>query len=149
MDFVMPSSFPADFQAFGRATIPFFPKVLSDEDLSDPLQRRLQFERSWQAVRYRYRICAECNDEFKSLLANASEKFKAGWEDEELTYNLERSIYTFFMSGLSVFESFGFCLYFLGGALQPSDFPDIAKPKKITLETTSKAFESVSTGGDY
>jgi hypothetical protein len=39
-----------------------------------------------------YRICAECNDEFKALRANPG-------EDEELTYKLERCIYVFFMSG--------------------------------------------------
>ena len=36
----------------------------------------------------------------------------AGWGDEELTYKLERCIYTFFMSGLSVFDSFTYCPLF-------------------------------------
>jgi len=59
-----------------------------------------------QAVRYRYRLCTECSEEFKALLANPSETWQAGWGDEELMYKLERCIYVFFMSGLSVFESF-------------------------------------------
>src|SRR5438270_8513013 len=115
MDIVMPPAFPEnDFRAFFTAAARFFPELLSSENLSDPLERRRHFELSWQAVRYRYRICAECNDEFKSLLSKASEHWREWGADEELNYNLERCIYIFFVSGLSVFESFGFCLYFLG-----------------------------------
>ncbi|MBI3698708.1 MAG: hypothetical protein HY238_28195 [Acidobacteria bacterium] len=141
MGIVMPPAFPGtEFRAFGIAASAFFPALNSDENLFDPLERRRHFDWSWQAVRYRYRLCAECNDEFKSLLANAGEDWLAGWGDEELTYKLERCIYyTFFLSGLSIFESFGFSLYFLGSALRPSDFPNVSKPKRITLEATSKA----------
>lgn len=141
MDIAMPPSFPMDeFRAFGLTASSFFPKVHSDEDLNDPLYRRTGFDWAWQAVRYRYRSCAECAEEFKALLARPSESWVAGWGDEELTYRLERCIYMFFMGGLSIFESFGFCLYFLGGALQPGKFPHIATPQKITLAATSKAF---------
>ncbi|MBI3278745.1 MAG: hypothetical protein HYZ57_02770 [Acidobacteria bacterium] len=141
MDISMPSSFPMnEFRAFGLATKPFFPAILSNEDMSDPLHRRTHFDWAWQAVRYRFRSAAESSDEFKALLGNASEMWKAGWGDEELTYKLERCIYVFFMAGLSVFESFGYCLYFLGGALRPADFPHISTPRKISLAATSKAF---------
>ncbi len=137
----MPPSFPSDeFRAFGVAAATFFPKLLSDEDLNDPLERRRHFDWSRQAVSYRYRSCAECNDEFKALLNNKSAMWRAGSGDEELTYKLERCIYVFFMSALSVFESFGFCVYFLGGALRPETFPHINTPQKVTLATTSKAF---------
>ncbi|MGD0163335.1 MAG: hypothetical protein ABSB39_12785 [Candidatus Sulfotelmatobacter sp.] len=141
MDISMPREFPeAEFRAFGRAADAFFPGLVSDENLSDPLERRTQFDWAWQAVRYRYRLCAECSEEFRSLLANASESWRADAGDEGLSYKLERCIYIFFMSGLSVFESLGFCLYFLGNALEPSEFPHVAKPKKITLDATNKAF---------
>jgi len=63
--------------------------------------------------------------------------------DEEVDYTLERCIYVFFTSSLSLFESFGFCLYFLGNAAQPSAFPHIVDPRKITLEKTRKAFVKV------
>jgi hypothetical protein len=138
----MPPTFPTEFRDFGLATRPFFPKLLSDEDLNDPLRRRTQFDWSWQAVRYRYRLCAECNEEFKALLVSPSEEWKAGWGDEELTYKLERCIYTFFMSGLSVFDSFTFCLYFLGHALEPSAFPSVGNPRKIKGKTTAEAFRA-------
>lgn len=141
MDISMPPSFPTDeFRAFGITAASFLPKLLSDEDLSDPLARRAHFDRAWQAVRYRYRSVAECSDEFKALLANPSEPWAAGWGDEEMMYKLERCIYVFFTSGLSVFESFGYCLYFLGGALQPIGFPYIATPREIKLKVTSRAF---------
>lgn len=140
----MPQSFPMDeFRAFGIAATSNLPKLLSDEDLTDPLARRRHFDWAWQAVRYRYRSAAECGDEFKALLANPSDLWVAGLGDEEMMYKLERCIYMFFMSCRSVFESFGYCLYFFGGALQPGDFPYIAIPRKISLRVTSKAFAVV------
>jgi len=143
MDVAMPPAFPLeDFRAFGVAASRFFPDLLSDEDLSDPLEKRRHFDWSWQAVRYRYRICAECNDDFKTLLANASESWRSGWGDEELNYRLERCIYIFFMSALSVFDSFGFALYFLGSVLRHSGFTDVSEPKNITLRATIKAYEA-------
>jgi hypothetical protein len=57
----MPSGFPdTEFRAFGLAGHAFLPKILSDEDLNDPLERLRQFDWAWQAVRYRYRLCFEC-----------------------------------------------------------------------------------------
>lgn len=141
MGVTMPPSFPLDeFRAFGKAMVPFFPFTLSDEDLNDPLKRRLHNDWAYQAVLYRYRICSECNDEFKVLVANPSERWTAGWGDEDFNYKLERCIYTFFMAGLSVFDSFAYCLYFLGQAIKPTEFPDVVKPRNITLNTTAKAF---------
>ncbi|HVP48646.1 MAG TPA: hypothetical protein VMT32_18760 [Bryobacteraceae bacterium] len=137
----MPPAFPeTDFRAFGVAASTFFRHLMSDEALFDPEEKKRHFDWSWLAVRSRYRICAECNDGFKGLLANASDMWRADSGDEELTYRLERCIYVFFMSELSALESFGFCLYFLGNALRPADFPHFNKPGKITLEATSKAF---------
>jgi hypothetical protein len=139
MDIVMPSTFPAEYREFGLATLPFFPRAFSDDYMRNPLLRA-HFDFSWQAVRYRYRTCSETNEEFKSLLANPSESWQAGWGDEELTYRLERCIATFFMNGLSVFDSFVFCLYFLGHAIQPNEFPDVGKPRNITRRSTAKVF---------
>lgn len=139
----MPASFPGDdFVAFGRAASRFFPELLSLEYHDDRLEKGQHFERAWQAVRYRYRLCVECDGEFRSLLASPSERWQAGWGDEELTYGLERCVYVFFVSALSVFESFGFCLYFLGGALRADKFPHLAKPRNINLAATGKAFAS-------
>lgn len=143
MDIIMPPTFPEkEFRAFGLAAIRFFPALLSDEALFDPQEKRRQFDWSWQAVRYRYRSCADCQDEFQALIGNASEAWRAGGSDEELTYNLERCTYLFFMSGLSVFDSCAFCLYFLGNAMQPGAFPDVANPRNITRKATAKAFSA-------
>lgn len=131
----MPTAFPErQFQSFRTGANAFFPNPLSDED------PWWHFMMAWLAVRYRYRICAECNDEFKMLLANASQLWRAWSADEEQNYKLERCIYMFFMSGLSVFDSFAFCLYFLGNAMEPGAFPDVANPRNITRRATAKAF---------
>lgn len=140
MNFTMPSSFPETyFRAFGIAAAQFFPGLVSDEVLYDPLEKRRHFDWSWQAVRYRYRSCAECSEEFRTLLDNAGEAWNSMLGDEELTYKLERCIYVFFMSALSVFDSFALGLYFLGNAIQPAGFPDVANPRKITRSSTLKA----------
>jgi hypothetical protein len=97
--------------------------LLTDEALYDTLEKRRHFDWSWQAVRYRYRSCAECSEEFKALLDIASQAFVSGMGDEEVTYRLERCIYVFFMGALSVFDSFALCVYFLGDAIQPGAFP--------------------------
>ena len=137
----MPPAFPsAEFRGFGQAASNFFPALLSDEALFDPQEKRRNFDWSWQAVRYRYRSCAECQDEFRALLTNASEEWRAGLLDEELTHKLERCIYLFFMSAQSVFDSFAYCLYFLGHAIQPGAFPAVANPRTINWAVTAKAY---------
>jgi hypothetical protein len=118
--------------SFLGAASDFFLPLISEENLFDPQEKRRYFDWSWQAVRYRYRSCAECQDEFRALLTNASDLWHAWSADEEQNYKLERCIYVFFMSGLSVFDSFSVCLYFLGNAMQPGDFPAVGNPRNIT-----------------
>ena len=106
MDISMPSNFPSvDFRAFGIAAQKFFPKLLSDEDLNDPHERLRHFQWSWQAVRYLYRLCSECSEEFSALLLNPSDVWSNGSIDEELSYKLEQCIYIFLVSGVSIFDS--------------------------------------------
>jgi hypothetical protein len=143
MDFTIPSTFPdSEFRAFGMAAAQFFPPLLSDEVLFDTQEKRRHFDWSWQAVRYRYRSCAECCGEFRGLLDNPGRAWKSGFGDEELTYKLERCIYVFFVSALSIFDSFALCLYFLGNAIRPASFPDVANPRKITRSSTHKAMSA-------
>ena len=105
MDISMPPDFPLiDFRAFGIAAQSFFPKLISDENLNDPQERLRHFQWSWQAVRYRYRLCSECSEEFSALLFNPSDAWSNGGIDEELSYKLERCIYVFSVSGLLIFE---------------------------------------------
>ena len=130
----MPSSFPKDkFQQFGLLSAEVFPAPWSDEDLNDPLQRRQHSDRSYMAVCYRYRTCTECNEEFKALLANAPDSWREWNHHPELAYKLERCLYTFFMNGLSVFESLGFCLYFIGGGRRPPAFSPTGKPPRTNI----------------
>jgi len=140
----MPTAFPeGDFRAFGIAAAAFFPRVGSYEAEADPQQKLVHFTWSWAAVRYRYRGCFECKEQFEGLLSDpASDRWKGGGSDEELTYKLDRCIYQFFTSGLSVFDSFSFCLYFYGNALKPDAFPEVAHPRNITRSSTAKAFNA-------
>lgn len=143
-DISMPAEFPMQtFRAFGIAGSRFFPAVGSQESFSDQFERTTHFNWSWQAVRYRYRTCSECANEFRKLVGSAGEGWLTGTEqNEELTYRVEACIYLFFVSALSVFESLGFCLYFLGAGLQPVAFPLIKNPKSITLKRTADAYKS-------
>jgi hypothetical protein len=98
MDISMPAGFPEqEFRAFLAAARPFFPAFLSYETLDDPWERFWQFDRSWQAVRYRYRICSESNDEFRALVTSADDAWRQGVSsDEEFKYRIERRVYTCF-----------------------------------------------------
>ena len=118
----------------------FFPKLLSDEDLNDPQEKLRHFQWAWQAVRYRYRLCYDSSEEFSALLINPNEAWSKISIDEELSYRLERCIYVFFISGVSIFDSLTFCLYFFGSALRPANFRYVNEPKKITLKATISAF---------
>jgi len=141
MFITMPGTFPeSKFIQFGQLSVKFFPRVGSDEYLSDPLQKRQHSDRAWMAVAYRYRSCAEANDEFKLLLSGASELAREWNSDEEHNFKLSACVYSFYTNCLSVFESLAYSLYFLGGSIQPADFPHIGKPTKITLEQTGEAF---------
>ena len=139
----MPAAFPSrTFRAFGIASARFFPRVLSDEYLSDPVHRTTQHQWSWQAVRYRYRTCSETADEFQVLVASGDEGWRVGMaQNEELTYKLERCIYIFFLNALSIFESFAFCLYFVGSGVRPSAFPLVRNPRRITIKLTAEVYE--------
>jgi hypothetical protein len=141
MNFSMPPTFPQDiFQEFGRRASELFPAILTDEDLDDPLQKRMHFERAWSAVRFRYRACSEYNEAFKALLVNGSDLWRAWSADEEQNYKMEQILYQFYMSALSVFDSLGFCLYFIGGMVSSKHFPNVRNPEHITLRATISAF---------
>jgi hypothetical protein len=143
MTFSMPSSFPQEtFQEFGKQASKLFPAVLTDKNLNDPLQKQQHFERAWLAIRYRYRACYEQNEEFKALLQHTTDLWREWGSDEEKNYRLEQCLYYFFMNCLSVFDSFAFCLYFVGAMIVPEHFSHVGKPKNITLKATTNAFAS-------
>jgi len=143
MKLLMPQTFPKEiFQEFAETAGNFFPEILSDDNLSDTFQKREHFQRAWLAVCYRYRACSEHNESFKIILANTSDLWREWGADEEQNYKLEQCLYHFFMSGLSVFESLGFCLYFVAGMIDPQKFPYVSDPRKITLKTMVSALEA-------
>lgn len=139
MNFAMSPTFPqSTFQEFGKLASSLFPPILSDENLNDPCQKLLHFQRAWLAVRYRQRACSEQNEAFKLLFtdAMASDLWREWSEGEEHHYELEQCLYNFFMDALSVFESLGFCQYFVGAMIDPKNFPNVSNPKYITLKVT-------------
>lgn len=139
----MPPDFPqAIFQEFARCSTARLPDLFYD----DQIGRRRQFDQSWMAVWYRYRTCWEYKEEFKGLLSDASDQWREWNDGEEQNYKLERSLYGFFMSALSVFDSFAFCLYFLGSAMRPAEFHLASEPKRVTLKETARAFSTAYPG---
>jgi len=145
MNFDLPAGFPQnEFREFGKLAATLFPATLSDEDLDDSLQRRLHFQGAWLAVCYRYRACAEQNSAFNSVFdkAMSSDLWREWSEGEDHNYELEQCLYGFFMNALSVLESFGFCLYFVGAMIDVQNFPKTSNPRGITLKTTHAAFEA-------
>lgn len=145
MNFAMSPTFPqSTFQEFGSLAGTFFPPVLSDENFNNPCQKRVHFQRAWLAVRYRHRACSDQNETFKILFTNAmdNELWREWSEGEEHNYELEQSVYTFFMNALSVFESLGFCLYFVGATIAPKNFPNVRNTKLISLKATRTAFNA-------
>jgi hypothetical protein len=143
MNFAMSPTFPqSTFLEFGRLAGTFFPPVLSDENFNDPCQKLSHFQRAWLAVRYRHRACSDQNEAFKNLFSKtmANDLWREWLEGEEHNYELEQSVYNFFMNALSVFESLGFCLYFLGAMIAPKNFPNVINAKLISLKATHTAF---------
>jgi hypothetical protein len=114
---------------------------MDEKNLFDPQEKKRHFDWAWQAVRYRYRTCAECAAELRDLITDPNNAaWVAGGHDEELVYKLERCIHHFFTCGLSVFDSFAFGLCFLWHGIRPAEFPNVADPRKITRSVTAKAF---------
>ena len=147
----MPSTFPqCTFQDFGKLAVTFFPPLMSNENLNDSCQKLLHFQNAWQAVRYRYRTCSEQNETFKMLFTNSMDcdLWREWTEGEDHNFKLEQCLYNFFTNALSVFESLGFCLYFVGAMINAKNFPKVTSPKDITLKTTrtvfTKAFPNAS-----
>lgn len=105
MSFMMPLAFPGDaFNEFGKLASKLFPSRLSDEDIEDPFQKQPHFQRTWLAVRYRYRSCSEHNEEFKVILsaAMADDAWREWSKGEEHHCRLEQFLCHFFMNALSV-----------------------------------------------
>jgi hypothetical protein len=136
----MPASFPDEaFRRFRVVASNFLPQVPKDEYLDDPLERMQHFDLSWRAVRYRYRTCKACDGGLKAML---SEQRDWAMIDDDRNYKLDRCVYEFFTNALSVFESFGLCLYFIGHAVKPTDFPFVGNGnlRAITLDNVCMAF---------
>jgi hypothetical protein len=143
MNLIMPTTFPLDdYQAYGKLASVFFHPYGSHESSSDPLERQHHFSMAWLAVQYRYRTCWECNEDFRAIIANAGELWKEWASDEEQNYKVETCLFRFYTSALSVFDTFGFCLYFVGNGVDSTHFLGVSEPRKITLNATKNEYSS-------
>ncbi|MGD0662100.1 MAG: hypothetical protein ABSD38_28925 [Syntrophorhabdales bacterium] len=142
-NFAVPPTFPeTQFREFAQFAGKFFGSPLSDENWADPFRKQMHFSLSLEAILYRYRACCDCNDEFKRMLRGASDLWRQWGSDREQIYQMERCLYMFFMNASSVFESVGFCLYFLAHVIQPEQFPLVKNPKDIRWRTTRATFKA-------
>ncbi len=133
MDQILVSGgFPvADFAAFMGAAHRYVNKTDIYEDAAD-------FLGSWQAVRFRYRAAIESANDLKTLLLSGD--LPTMLTIDERVYQVERRIATFFASGLSVFDSLAYCLYFFGKEFAPQEFPLVSTPYKIDLKSTQTSY---------
>jgi hypothetical protein len=158
----MPESFPHEefiefWKQAGMVHLPYLvdvtgkkvslePKLIRDDPrLAGPI------ESAWNAVRYRYRACAECNEEFKGILGENSTTSRESAIDGvrgESSYRLERCLYNFFVNSISVFDSFGFCLYYVGRERQRDAFRHASQPRKISLRETNSVQRCVPQSKD-
>ena len=135
---------PLDEAPQVEALDPYLRKLERIFRSSDPLWRK-HAENAWRAVCYRYRFCVECNDEFKRLIQKRAAQLADDASPRSRgadMYELERCIFSFFVSSVSIFDSLGFCLYFVGAIIRSSSFPLTLHPRKINLSETAKALSA-------
>jgi hypothetical protein len=76
------------------------------------------FAGGWLALAYRWRACFDANDAFVASVREHGET-----PTEGARYQQERLLYEFFISGLSVFESYAYALHAICSVLDASSFP--------------------------
>ncbi len=96
-----------------------------------------KFAASWNGVCYRFRACTDHSHMFTEAIT--------AQQDSESRYIQERELFSFFVSGLSVIESFCFALFALGRMLQPLDFPLLSDEdeRKVKPCETSKKYQEL------
>lgn len=77
-----------------------------------------EFTAGWKAVAYRLLACKEHSDAYTLSIARAGSA-----PGPEQRYLQDRELYGFFVSGISVIESYFYSLYMKGALIFPNDFP--------------------------
>jgi len=70
---------------------------------------------AWNGIAYRFMSCADADDQFTKLIAEPQSHLNRFHQDEALV--------KFFVSGLSVIETFFYGLYWIGSMAEPGRFP--------------------------
>lgn len=92
----------------------------------------------WNALAYRFSYTADNDDEFREALKNNDR------------YLQERGLFGFFVSGLSVVESFSYALYFIGSILDAARFPISTEEdlRNVNPGRTANRFQAAFPGSD-
>lgn len=92
----------------------------------------LQFSGGWRAIIYRYLSCIEYSKSFTDLV-----KKYGNSPPQPIRYYQEKELFNFFISGLSVFDCFGYSIFMICSIIDPNNFPVQKNSlRDITLKRT-------------
>ncbi len=96
-----------------------------------------QFCGAWNAVSYRFRAVTDHSINFTEAIQINS--------DMESRYIQERELFSFFVSGLAVLESYFYAMFAAGAILNPTNFPFVTETdfKHVTCKETTKNYSFV------
>jgi hypothetical protein len=90
---------------------------------------------AWNAIPYRFLSLADDSDRYTAAIQ--------GSDTSHQRYIQERHLFGFFTNGVSLFESFFYAMFAIGGLICPADFSltTDADKRKITPSNTRKLYE--------
>src|SRR3990167_3359258 len=125
-------SVPLDFPVIQYESVH---KIIGSTQASHPLYEH--FSGAWNALAYRFRAAIDYGDIFVESLRNYGDA-----PPPEERYVQERTLFDFFGSGFSVFESTFYGLYTIGAFLEPTYFSLTSKEdqRNVSPKRTNEAF---------
>jgi hypothetical protein len=104
-----------------------------------------QYGAAWNALAYRFRACAEFDEEFTDSI----EKHGPG-PAQSKRYPQEKALFCFFFTGVSVIETFCHGLYAIASLSSPDTFAiqTETQSRSVSPQSTAVAFEKEFPGGE-
>jgi len=133
----MPALFPIAFREFVKGCTPFFSGGIERAILTSAV---LISSPPGRLCAIGFATARRVTRSFGPSWLNQAKDGRLDGETRSSHISSNRCVYSFFTGGISVFDSFAFCLYFLGHAIQPTAFSKIGKLKRITVKNAAKAF---------
>jgi hypothetical protein len=127
---VIPEDFPLDVynKILNRVDKKYYP-VNTIDSLGE------QFYDAWQAVGYRFFTCVEHDIAFTASIERAGSRPAERMEH----YIQERELYGFFVTGLTIIESFYYGCYIIAAIIDSIGFP-VDRPEKIKVDETADRY---------